>query len=132
MIKGVVRYGDCREIMRRWIASGIKVQMCVTSPPYFGLRDYGVAGQVGLESTPEEYVAGIVATFPPDLIAPCILAGAPINGIVLDPFIGSGTTAEVALSLGRRYLGCELNPAYESLINKRVAKFEEEKAVAAD
>ena len=373
MIKGVVRYGDCREIMRRWIASGIKVQMCVTSPPYWGLRDYKVDGQIGLEQTPEEYVAKMVevfglvremlrddgvlwlnvgdtyvgsrcgekreiphwdgreydgylengrvavdkgrnipeirrskrinrgsgrwgggnnpatgnlkpkdlvgipwmlafalrangwylrqdiiwskpnpmpesvrdrctraheyifllskshryyydgdaicqpckpatiervnqqnypnqhgsnrvpgktngpmkacfggriksvesrkqtrlqsgnedngnylergankrsvwsvttkpfkgahfATFPPDLIAPCILAGSPPNGIVLDPFIGSGTTAQVALSLGRRYLGCELNPAYESLINERIKKFEqgEERAVAAD
>ena len=39
--------------MRRWIAEGVKVQMCVTSPPYWGLRDYGVPGQLGLESTPD-------------------------------------------------------------------------------
>lgn len=326
-IKGVVRYGDCCEIMRRWIASGIKVNMCVTSPPYWGLRDYGVKGQFGLEKTPDEYVAKMVevfrlvremlqedgtlwlnvgdsyssngkggrdaevrsrgkniprgssrwgggnnevaglkckdlvgvpwmlafalradgwylrsdiiwhkpnampesvkdrptkaheyifllskneryyydadavaepfvfperryrkftenhktgqlalqgnrsttglhdgrsqygdpeigknrrtvwkvptkpfsgahfATFPPDLIAPCILAGSPPQGIVLDPFMGSGTTAQVVLQLNRRYLGCELNPAYEPLINARIAKVspkEEEKPMAAD
>lgn len=56
-------FGDCRESMRRWAADGIKVQTCVTSPPYFGLRDYGVAGQIGLEKTPEQYVAEMVETF---------------------------------------------------------------------
>jgi DNA modification methylase len=55
--------GDCRTIMRKLIADGVKVQMCVTSPPYWGLRDYGVAGQLGLESTPEEYVANMVDVF---------------------------------------------------------------------
>ena len=39
------------------------VNCCVTSPPYWGLRDYGVAGQLGLEKTPEEYVANMVAVF---------------------------------------------------------------------
>jgi len=39
-----IEIGDCREIMRQWIAAGVRVQMCVTSPPYWGLRDYGVAG----------------------------------------------------------------------------------------
>jgi len=55
--------GDCREIMRRWIDEGVKVQMCVTSPPYWGLRDYGVVGQLGLEKTPQEYVDNIVGVF---------------------------------------------------------------------
>lgn len=55
--------GDCREIMRRWVAEGMKVQMCVTSPPYWGLRDYGVPGQLGLEKTPQEYVANMVEVF---------------------------------------------------------------------
>ena len=55
--------GDCREIMRRWIAEGVKVQMCVTSPPYWGLRDYGVDGQLGLESTPAAYVENMVEVF---------------------------------------------------------------------
>lgn len=55
--------GDCREIMRRWVAEGVRVQMCVTSPPYWGLRDYGVPEQLGLESTPEEYVRNMVEVF---------------------------------------------------------------------
>jgi DNA modification methylase len=58
------------------------------------------------------------ACFPPDLIEPCILAGAPSGGIVLDPFMGSGTAARVALSLGRQFIGCELNPAYAGIQNK--------------
>lgn len=55
--------GDCRDVMRKLIAEGVRVQMCVTSPPYWGLRDYGVAGQLGLESTPQEYVANMVEVF---------------------------------------------------------------------
>ena len=57
---GVSHIGDCCEVMRRLIAEGVKVQMCVTSPPYWGLRDYGVPGQFGLEKTIEEYVSKMV------------------------------------------------------------------------
>jgi DNA modification methylase len=303
-----IEFGDCRETMRRWESEGIKVQTCVTSPPYFGLRDYGHDGQIGLEETPEEYITAMVevfscvkniladdgtlwlnigdsyagnnsqasnngragygnprervvnrtgeglktkdligipwmlafalradgwylrqdiiwhkpnpmpesvqdrctkaheyifllsksskyyydnksiaephkevsldrwgnggedtqntkynkenpqtsvgnlrngsnplgehgankrsvwtvttkpyagahfAVFPTDLIEPCILAGAPAGGIVLDPFMGSGTTAQVAQSLGRQYLGCELNTDYAPLQKKRLAQ----------
>lgn len=52
------------------------------------------------------------ATFPPKLIEPCILAGCPVSGIVLDPFMGSGTTGMVALQNQRNYIGFELNPEY--------------------
>jgi site-specific DNA-methyltransferase (cytosine-N4-specific) len=62
------------------------------------------------------------ATFPQELIEPCILAGAPAGGIVLDPFMGSGTTAQVAQNLGRQYIGCELNTDYKTLQDKRVAQ----------
>lgn len=273
-----IEFGDCRETMRKWKEQGIKAQTCVTSPPYYGLRDYGHDGQIGLQETPEEYIAAMVevfrcvwdvleddgtlwlnigdsygsgkqllgipwklafalqsngwvlrqdiiwhkpnpmpesvqdrctksheyifllskaekyfydaeaikeasvdpegsanryktpffagekhesggysatgathtkgmkefdgnrnkrsvwtvttkpyagahfAVFPSDLIEPCILAGAPVGGVVLDPFMGSGTTAQVAQNLGRRYLGCELNKDYESLQNKRLAQ----------
>jgi DNA modification methylase len=58
-----IEFGDCREIMRRWYADGVRVKMCVTSPPYFGLRDYGVQGQIGVETTVEEYVKAMVETF---------------------------------------------------------------------
>jgi DNA modification methylase len=59
------------------------------------------------------------ATFPRALIEPCILAGAPAGGIVLDPFMGSGTTAQVATDLGRQFIGCELNPEYVKLHDMR-------------
>ena len=298
----LIEFGDCREIMRRWASDGIKAQTCVTSPPYYGLRDYGHDGQIGLEETPEQYIEAMVevfrcvwdvleddgtlwlnigdsynaaqtnrtgqngyddgrtnrskrfsiggvdglkakdligipwmlafalradgwylrqdiiwhkpnpmpesvqdrctkaheyifllsksqkyyydaesikedaigerggsplkarnpefrqgnvktvneglangwqpseirnkrsvwtvttnpyegahfAVFPQDLIEPCIMAGAPVGGVVLDPFMGSGTTAQVAQNLNRKYLGCELNPEYKPLQDKRL------------
>lgn len=301
-----IEFGDCRETMRRWAAEGVEAQMCVTSPPYFGLRNYGHDGQIGLEQTPEQYIAAMVevfrcvwdvladdgtlwlnigdsyagagysnnkntggaarvdggkqrhlsgtgcknkdligipwmlafalradgwylrqeiiwhkpnpmpesvrdrctkaheyifllskgpryffdadamkepavggatgaaasfkrsgskreqpipgqgygthrterddvaynetrnrrsvwtvatrpykgahfATFPAELIEPCILAGSRAGDVVLDPFMGSGTTAGVALKHGRQYLGCELNPDYGSLQAERIA-----------
>lgn len=304
----IIEFGDCRETMRKWAQEGIKAQTCVTSPPYYGLRDYGHEGQIGLEETPEEYIAAMVevfrcvrdvladdgtvwlnigdsyagsgkgpskslnqehhnledihskivplgckpkdligipwmlafalrsdgwylrqdiiwhkpnpmpesvqdrctkaheyifllsksqkyyydkmaiaepaiyaeqhankttswgnkkkdagvknnleqyqqtgiennktcseggmankrsvwsvpvkgydgahfAVFPQELIEPCIMAGAPAGGVVLDPFMGSGTTAQVAQNLGRKYLGCELNPDYKPLQEKRL------------
>ena len=292
-----VDFGDCRTIMCGWEKEGIKAQMCVTSPPYFGLRDYGVGGQIGLEQTPEEYIAAMVevfrcvrdvlvddgtlwlnigdsyagagysnhkgtggaqradggkqrhlsgtgcknkdligipwmlafalradgwylrqdiiwhkpnpmpesvrdrctkaheyiflfskkpnyyfdsvamrepgvmpagtkggkgsaerqgqkgvnarppeykiydgfrnrrsvwtvttkpykgahfATFPPELIEPCVLAGSRPGDTILDPFMGSGTTAMVARKLGRRYIGCELNESYGELQDERI------------
>jgi DNA modification methylase len=300
-----IEFGDCRETMRRWKEQGIKAQTCVTSPPYYGLRDYGHDGQIGLEETPEEYIAEMVevfrcvwnvleddgtlwlnigdsyynyrpgkgqalvqqtvsnnsqdlpqvcarrgnkldglkekdligipwmlafalradgwylrqdiiwnkpnpmpesvqdrctksheyifllsksqkyyydnesikdpvkqdwgtrdrtdgkyhnegsglqphsgleksyemankrsvwtvntkpyagahfAVFPTELIEPCIMAGAPVGGVILDPFMGSGTTAQVAQHLGRQYLGCELNPDYKPLQDKRISQ----------
>lgn len=58
-----VWFGDCRDSMKQMIADGVRVQMCVTSPLYFGLRDYGQECQIGLEATPDEYVAAMVETF---------------------------------------------------------------------
>lgn len=299
-------FGDCRETIHQLIADGVKVQMCVTSPPYYGLRDYGHDGQLGLEETPEAYIANMVevfnlvrelltddgvlwlnigdsyynyrpvagqalvkqtcasneqdlpqscarrgnkqiglkekdligipwmlafalradgwylrqdiiwhkpnhmpesvtdrctksheyifllsksqqyyfdndaikeptitqdntcrdrnttrlnntpgrskmgglktndyelrnkrsvwtvntkpylgahfAVFPEELIEPCILAGSKTGDVVFDPFMGSGTTAQVAQNLSRQYLGCELNPAYEELQKNRTAQ----------
>ena len=66
------------------------------------------------------YEGAHFATFPTDLIEPCVLAGCPEGGTVLDPFNGSGTTGEVALKHGRRYVGCELNPDYVALSLKRI------------
>jgi DNA modification methylase len=59
------------------------------------------------------------ATFPPDLIKPCILAGCRVGGTVLDPFGGSGTTGMVALELGRKAILIELNPAYVQMQRQR-------------
>ena len=61
------------------------------------------------------------AVYPPELIEPCILSGSRLNDIVLDPFMGSGTTAMVAKSLGRYYLGCELHGNYSKQIWKRLS-----------
>ena len=291
-----IEFGDCRTTMKRWIEEGVKVQTCITSPPYFGLRDYGHEGQIGLESEVGDYVRNLVdvfalvrdllhedgtvwlnlgdsysgsgkgpskslngeqhhmegkhskivpdglkpkdligipwrvafalqadgwylrqdiiwhkpnpmpesvqdrctknheyifllskkpkyyfdneaikepvkqdwgtrdrsdgkyhnegsglqphsgleksydmankrsvwtvttkpfhgahfAVFPPDLIEPCVLAGSRPNDIVLDPFMGSGTTAAVAQRLNRLYLGCELNTDYKVLQDNRL------------
>lgn len=55
--------GDCRVVMREMIAAGVKVQTCVTSPPYWGLRNYGVAGALGLERSPSRYLARMRSVF---------------------------------------------------------------------
>ena len=55
--------GDCRDVMRGLIADGVRAQCIVTSPPYWGLRDYGVDGQLGLEPTLPEFVAHMVEVF---------------------------------------------------------------------
>ena len=305
----IIEFGDCRDIMTRWASEGVKVQTCITSPPYYGLRDYGHDGQIGLEETPEEYIEAMVevfrcvrniladdgtvwlnigdsyynyrpgkgqalvkqsvsntkqdlpdtcarrgnkldglkekdligipwmlalalradgwylrqdiiwhkpnpmpesvadrctkaheyifllsknphyyydngaikepsltndknvrdrdttrlnntpgrtrmgglktndyemknkrsvwtvttkpykgahfATFPPDLIEPCVLAGSKPGDIVFDPFMGSGTTAGVALKHGRQYMGCELNPEYKNIQVERIKSVSE-------
>ena len=64
------------------------------------------------------------ATFPEDLIEPCILAGSRVGGIVLDPFFGSGTTGRTATKLNRHYIGCELNPEYVEISNKRTSNIQ--------
>jgi len=66
------------------------------------------------------YKGAHFATYPTALIEPCILAGSRKNDIVFDPFMGSGTTAQVALQHGRQYLGCELNKEYEKLQQERI------------
>lgn len=68
------------------------------------------------------YSGAHFATFPPDLIEPCILAGCPENGVVLDPFGGSGTTGAVSAALGRDFILCELNPAYAELARQRISE----------
>ena len=171
--------GDCREGLRAFVAAGLRPQMCVTSPPYWGLRDYGIKPSVwgglpdcehvwgdeismhkggptgantgltnrgaGWRNKQNASFSGAVnelvdkrnrrsvwtvqsepfsdahfATFPRRLIEPCILAGSRPGDIVLDPFMGSGTTAQVAEQLGRKWLGCEINPDYVDLQANRL------------
>ena len=80
----------------------------------------------------DRYKGAHFATYPPDLIEPCILAGSEEGDIILDPFMGSGTTAMVAKSLGRDYIGCELNENYGSLIKKRINDYQPVKEVAQE
>ena len=68
------------------------------------------------------YSGAHFATFPPALIAPCILAGCPEGGTVLDPFGGTGTTGEVAEAYGRNSVLIELNPRYVELAKRRTAQ----------
>ena len=276
-----ILYGDCRETLQQFKDAGVTAKMCVTSPPYYGLRDYGNENeQIGLEETPEEFISQLVdvfrkvrdvlsddgtlwvnigdsyynyrpgkgqkihkqsvsktlqdlpqekcprrgnkldglkdkdligipwmlafalradgwylrqdiiwskpnpmpesvrdrctksheyiflfsksknyyfdvesikeptvdgnglkrkksvwdiqtkpykdahfAVYPPELIEPCILSGSSEGDIILDPFIGSGTTAAVAKYHKRHYIGCELHQDYENLISQRVSSF---------
>jgi DNA modification methylase len=70
--------------------------------------------------SPKGFKEAHFATFPPDLIRPCILAGCPADGIVLDPFFGAGTTGLVASELGRSSIGIEINPEYIAIARKRL------------
>lgn len=91
-----------------------------------GERVFGADGKknkrsvwtVGVASYKEAHFA----VYPPALIEPCIKAGSAEGDTVLDPFSGSGTTGEVALKLGRNYVGCELNPDYAKLSERRITE----------
>lgn len=70
----------------------------------------------------QPYSEAHFATFPPKLIEPCVLAGSRPGDVILDPFIGSGTTAQVAECLGRQWIGCEINPDYSGMQKERTAQ----------
>ena len=70
----------------------------------------------------QPYSGAHFAVFPAALIEPCILAGSRPGDLVIDPFMGSGTTAQVAQALGRQWIGCELNPEYAPLQQARTAQ----------
>ena len=122
------------------------VNCCVTSPPYYGLRDYGLDAQIGREDTPEQYIGRLVEVFRElrrvlkddgtfwlniadtycgsGMKAGCKqkdLIGIPwLLAFVIDPFFGSGTTGLAAQSLDRRYIGIELNAEYCALAGARI------------
>jgi DNA modification methylase len=83
---------------------------------YDGMRNKRSVWTVNTSS----YKGAHFATYPPELIEPCILAGSRVGDIVLDPFFGSGTTGMVAQNLGRKWIGCELNTEYQALQNERL------------
>lgn len=70
----------------------------------------------------QPYAEAHFAVMPPCLAERCILAGSRIGSAVLDPFFGSGTVGMVAEQLGRRWVGCEINPEYEVLAKQRTAQ----------
>lgn len=83
-----------------------------------GMRNKRDVWEVATRPFPDAHFA----TFPPDLVEPCIKAGCPIGGTVLDPFSGAGTTALVADRLQRNAIGIELNPLYAGMASKRVVE----------
>jgi DNA modification methylase len=131
-------YFDNEAIKEPSVYHGIDSRSDMGNIRYNGKRTEGEASANGQQSfvtinetrnkrsvwtvTTKPYSGAHFATFPPDLIEPCILAGCPEGGIVLDPFMGSGTTAHTALRAGRQYIGCELNPEYIKLASQRLAQ----------
>jgi DNA modification methylase len=75
------------------------------------------------------YKGAHFATFPPKLIDPCILAGCPVGGVVLDPFHGAGTTGLVAAQHGRGYIGIELNQKYIDLSIDRLSQVSQQQTL---
>ncbi len=95
--------GDCRAVMRRLIAEGIRVQCIVTSPPYWNLRDYGVPGQIGMEPTLAAFVATMVEVF--DLARELLIDDGTLWLNLGDSYSSSGgspTTQSGKLFAGRR------------------------------
>jgi DNA modification methylase len=96
------------------------------APSHRGLRSDEPTGKRNKRSvwtvTTKPYKGAHFATFPPDLIEPCVLAGSRPGDIVLDPFFGSGTTGMVAEKHRRRWIGFDLNPAYATLQRARTSQ----------
>lgn len=89
--------------------------------PFRAVRDYRQKRSVW-SVTSKPFKGAHFATFPPDLIEPCILAGCPKGGVVLDPFFGAGTVGLVAKKHERKWIGIELNPDYAKMARDRIGK----------
>jgi site-specific DNA-methyltransferase (adenine-specific) len=87
-----------------------------TRPGDPGRRTKRCVWAVNTQPCPEKHYAA----YPEDLIAPMISAGCPVGGTVLDPFMGSGTTAKVALDQNKYYIGVEISPEYCAIIERRL------------
>lgn len=108
--------GDALEVLRSLPSES--VNCCITSPPYFGLRDYGAEGQLGLETTPKAYISTLVAVF--GEVRRVLSEDGTLWLNIGDSYAGSGTTGLAALQEGRRFVGVELNPDYVKLAVKRI------------
>jgi DNA modification methylase len=112
-----------KEVDRQYL-NGTKDTVWATNKNYSGGVGYNSSGKRNKRDvwtvTTKPYKGAHFATFPPDLIEPCILAGSKAGDTVLDPFNGSGTTGAVAIKHNRDYIGIELNPAYIKLTEERL------------
>lgn len=103
---GILRNGRCKGKIHR-----------LRAEPYGeGKRNKRSVWTIPTEPCKEAHFA----TFPTRLVIPCVLAGSRKDDLVMDPFCGSGTVGLVALRLGRRFFGIELNPQYVALARKRI------------
>ncbi len=99
---------------------GVQSPMELLTRAAAGVLEKGTRNRRSVWTVPTApYSVAHFATFPPDLIKPCILAGTKPGDTVLDPFFGSGTTGMVALELGRKCIGIELNEKYIELAKRR-------------
>jgi DNA modification methylase len=97
-------FGDCRQLLARMADDGVRIQTCVTSPPYWGLRDYGVKGQIALESTPAEYIAQLVEVF--RLVRRLLADDGTLWLVIGDCYASSGRPGRSNLAaLGERFSG---------------------------
>lgn len=96
--------GDCRVLLQQMAADGVQVRTCITSPPYFRLRDYGMANQIGLESTSAEYIAQLVHVF--RLVRELLNRDGTLWLVMGDSYAARGTPGRSNLAeLGKRYAG---------------------------
>lgn len=110
-----IYFGDCRQTMQQMIQQGLKVQTCVTSPPYFGLRDYGVDGQLGLENTVDDYVQNMVEVF--RLVRELLHDDGTLWLNLGDSYAGSGR------GMTRTGLNDGKNPKTKGLIRERLSRW---------
>lgn len=116
--RGNVRYGGKKYTENPDIFNRTKSGSLYTPRDKRNMRDVWDIATAG-------YKEAHFATFPYKIPELCIRCGCPKNGVVLDPFAGSGTTLEAARNLGRGYIGIEINPEYVKLIEKRLDKPEQ-------
>ena len=113
------RYERGRSDDHKWADGGPGNQTCAKTLEHMVGNDKRNKRDVWTIS-PKPFKEAHFAVFPPDLIRPCVLAGCPEGGTVLDPFFGAGTTGLVAKQEGRGYIGIELNPEYVEMARARI------------